>query len=203
MATAVPTPDPRRDLALLKLPVSRLDFLKGGGALVVGFSMAGGLVGALAEGAQAAAPAPAPLPADSQRTPSVDAWLAVRPDNTVEIYQSKVEIGGGETTAIAQIAAEELDLPLSRVSMHRVQTSVTPWDAGTFGSQSVSGGGAAVRMAAATARQALLIMAAARLHASSLEQLTVRDGVIRGPGGAVTYGQLIGGQRFGVNVNRS
>ncbi|MCL6595106.1 MAG: molybdopterin-dependent oxidoreductase [Firmicutes bacterium] len=131
----------------------------------------------------------------------MDAWLAVRPDNTVEIYPSKVEIGGGETKAIAQIAGEELDLPLSRVVMHRVQTSVTPWDAGTFGSQSVSSGGAAVRVIAATARQALPIVAAARLHASGLGELAVHDGVMRGPGGAVTYGQLIGGQRFGVNVN--
>jgi nicotinate dehydrogenase subunit B len=195
--------DSTGDLPFLERDISRAEFLKGGGALVVGFSLAGALVGSLGSTAMAAskgkATAPA-LPADSAETPSLDAWLAVRQNNTVEIFQSKCEIGGGEMTAIAQIAAEELYLPLKSVTMHRVETSVTPPDGGTYGSQSVSGGGSAVRVAAATARQALLAMAATRLKTTA-DKLTIQNGVISGNGGKVTYGQLIGGQHFDMKVS--
>lgn len=198
--------DERTGLSRLQT-LTRGEFLKGGGALVVGFSMAGALLGSLsgqvsAKGAPTGASSGAAVPGDIVKTPTLDSWLAVRQNGTVEIYQSKVEIGGGETTAIAQIAADELYLDLSRVTMARVDTAKTPFDPGTFGSQSVSGGGSAVRLAAASARQALLIMAADRLG-TTVDQLTIRNGVVSGPAGrgTVTYGQLIGGHHFDVNVN--
>lgn len=200
MATEVQ--DERTTLSRLQ-HMTRGEFLKGGGALIVGFSMAGSLIGSMSRKALAAGtPAAATVPADITKTPTLDSWLAVRQNGQVEIYQSKVEIGGGETTAIAQIAADELYLDFDKILMARVDTGITPFDAGTFGSQSVSGGGSAVRLAAATARQALLVMAATKLGTSA-DKLTIQNGVIQGPAGTgkVTYGQLIGGHHFNVDVN--
>jgi nicotinate dehydrogenase subunit B len=179
---------------------SRREFLKGGGAMVVGFSLAGPLLSLIDAGTAEAANAQVSVPADVTKTPAVDAWLAIQANGDIVIYQSKVEIGAGETTAIAQIAADELYVPLSRIIMHRVDTSVTPWDAGTFGSQSVQGGGASVRLAAATARQALLAMAAQKFN-TTIDKLTIRDGVIYGPGGKVSYAELVGGKKIGLQID--
>src|SRR5579875_1867083 len=149
---AVVEGDPRHQPSLLRRDITRAEFLKGGGALVVGFSFAGALLGSLSPTALAAGSSSQPtLTGDLATTPSVDAWLAVRRDNTVAVYQSKVELGEGEITAIQQIAAEELYLPFESAIMIRTETGVTPFDPGTFGSGTVTGGGSAVRIAAATA----------------------------------------------------
>lgn len=199
--------DPRKALSFLRREMSRAEFLKGGGALIVGFSFAGALVGSLGSTALAASSsssssaskAPA-LTGDLATTPELDAWLAVRPNNTVEIYQSKVELGEGEITAIQQIAADELYLSFDNAIMHRTETLVTPYDSGTYGSNAVSTGGPPVRQAAATARQVLLAMAAEKLGVSA-SSLTIQNGVISGGGKSVSYGDLIGGKLFNMKVS--
>jgi nicotinate dehydrogenase subunit B len=52
-----------------------------------------------------------------QVSDNLDDWLAIEPDNTVTAFSGKVELGTGVRTALAQIVAEELDLPLERVRM--------------------------------------------------------------------------------------
>ena len=85
---------------------SRRDLLKGGGALIVGFSLAG------VAGPAAAARADAAGPPDAN---AVDTWIAVHTDNTATIYFGKCELGQGNTTGLLQIAGEELDLDMSQL----------------------------------------------------------------------------------------
>src|SRR6516165_5926743 len=89
---------------------SRRGFLKGGGALIVGFSLAGG---ALA-GKAGALPTPSPSRYLPDPT-AVDSWLAVNADNTVTLLTSQPEVGQGTWTGFSMITAEELDLDLSQV----------------------------------------------------------------------------------------
>ena len=84
---------------------SRRDLLKGG-ALIVGFNIAGPLAAPLLEIATSAAAA-TPDPA------LLDSWIAIHPNNTATILIGKVELGQGTTTGMLQIAGEELDLDMS------------------------------------------------------------------------------------------
>ena len=175
--------------------LSRRDLLKGG-ALVVSFNiaapLAGSLLGPLATSATAATPDPELL----------DAWIAVRADNTATVFMGKVELGQGTTTGMLQIAAEELDLAMSQVSAARVDTDVTPNQGPAVASLSIMDNGPQLRAAAADARQALLRLAATRLNAP-IERLTVRDGVVSvegDPTRAVSYGDLVGNRQFNVKM---
>ena len=171
----------------------RRDLLKGG-ALVVGFALAGP---ALAQVPPGAAPPPA-TPDPNQ----VDTWLAIHKDNTATLYLGFVELGQGTTTALPQVAAEELDLDLDQIRVAPAETNVTPNQGGTYSSASIARGSPQVRAAAAEARLALLTLAAARLGAPA-DQLVVTRGVVSlkgAPARTVTYGQLIGDRRFDVKV---
>jgi CO/xanthine dehydrogenase Mo-binding subunit len=132
----------------------------------------------------------------------LDDWLAIEPDNTVTAFSGKVELGTGVRTALAQIVAEELDLPLERVHMVMGDTARTPDEGYTAGSMTISGSGTALRQAAAEARQAMLEMAAERLDVNP-DELTVHDGVITvvdDPERSVTYADLMAGKRFDLQV---
>ncbi|HEX4680234.1 MAG TPA: molybdopterin cofactor-binding domain-containing protein [Gaiellaceae bacterium] len=166
--------------------VSRATFLKGGGALILGFSFAGSLFKAgKAEAANGSTLAP---PATA-----VDSWVTINPDNTATILIGKVELGQGSPTGLLMIAAEELDLGMDQIRQQRIETGVTPDQGFTAGSTSISGGGPQVRQAAAEARLALLTLASANLGVP-VSQLTVDKGVVSGGGKSVTYGALVGGQ---------
>jgi CO/xanthine dehydrogenase Mo-binding subunit len=137
-----------------------------------------------------------------QLTTWLDDWLAFNPDGTVTAFSGKVELGTGVRTALAQIVAEELDLPLERVQMVMGDTERTPDEGYTAGSMTVSSSGSALRNAAALARRTLLEMAAERLDSSS-EELTVQDGlisVIQHPERKITYAELMGGKSFNREV---
>jgi nicotinate dehydrogenase subunit B len=169
----------------------RRDFLKTGGALVIGFSVRG-LIGSAAPGAQGPfGPIPGPDPK------AIDTWLAIHSDNTATVYIGYVELGQGSTTSLLQISAEELDLDMSQVSTVRLDTNLTPNQGGTYSSSSIARGSPAIRTAAAEARQALVQMAAKQLHVP-IESLEVSKGVVstRLSSKTVTYGQLIGDKRF-------
>src|SRR5262249_46264121 len=88
---------------------SRKRFLQGGGALVVGFSLAGGAATgtALAAGGAAAGHPPGPTPGG--------AWIRVNPDNTVNLLTSQIEVGNGITTGFLQVLAEEMDMDMSQM----------------------------------------------------------------------------------------
>ena len=123
--------------------------------------------------------APAKLPGSLNTNRRLDQWLRFNPDRTVTICTGKVEIGQGIVTAMAQIAAEELDVALTRVRMVSGDTERTPDEGHTSGSRSIDEGGSALRYACAEARH-LLLQAASKLLDIPADKLTVEDGVITG-----------------------
>ena len=140
---------------------------------------------------EASATAPRKLPGNLNTNRRLDRWLKINRDGTVTAFPGKVEIGQGILTALAQIVAEELDVALERIRLAPANTSYSPDEGMTSGSQSITDGGAALRYASAVARDLLLQRAAQRL-AVSLEQLSVTDGVVKArSGGAVTYWELV------------
>lgn len=180
----------------------RRDFLRAGGALLVGFSLSGsGLSGAFAA-QQVSESAPRGLVPGPPDPKQIDTWLAVHEDNTATVYIGYVELGQGSTTSLLQVAAEELDLDMSQVSTVRLDTDLTPNQGGTYSSSSIARGSPAIRMAAAEARYALLGLASKKLGVPA-EKLSVAKGVVSAEGSAgkkVTYGELIGNRRFNLAV---
>src|SRR5438445_13667218 len=163
---------------------ARREFLKTGGALVVTFAVGGSV-------SNAAAPAP---PAKTVAADQVDGFLAIDAKGNVTVFSGKVDLGTGVRTALAQIAAEELSVPLARVTVIQGDTLLTPDQGITFASLSIQNGGMQIRQAAATARDALLSQAAAGQGVAK-EALTVKDGVVvpKAGGKGLAYAQLIGG----------
>jgi CO/xanthine dehydrogenase Mo-binding subunit len=176
---------------------SRKSFLKGGGALVVGFSFAGSLIG------KASA---AGLPDFASYGPSdptsIDSWIIVHPDNSVSVKLTRVELGQGSTTAFAMITAEEMNLDLSQMRLIPSDTAITPNTGTTAGSSSVQSAGKSLRAAAAAGYQALLTMASANLGVP-VGSLSVSKGVVSGGGKTVTYGALVNGGLFNVNASNA
>src|SRR5262249_51996470 len=136
----------------------------------------------------------------------VDTWLAIHADNTATVYIGFAELGQGASTALLQIAAEELDLDMSQIKSVRLDTNVTPNQGGTYSSAAIARGGPQVRSAAAEARQALLALASKKLDTPA-ERLAVSRGVvtvmlagdkITGPAAqqSTTYGELVGDKPF-------
>ncbi|RPI43024.1 MAG: xanthine dehydrogenase family protein molybdopterin-binding subunit, partial [Betaproteobacteria bacterium] len=121
----------------------------------------------------------------------LDRWVRIGADGTVSVLTGKVEIGQGIVSAMAQMAADELDVAIERVRMVPVDTLNSPDEGVTSGSRSVEEGGTALRYACAEVRDLFLQTAARRLDAS-LESLTVDDGTIRVRGRSETtsYWQL-------------
>jgi len=133
-----------------------------------------------------------PLPADLAANPVLARWLDFSRDGEVTIRIGKVEYGQGIWTALAQVAAEELQVALAQVRVAPVSTSTSPDEGVTAGSLSVQNSGSALRQACAQARDLLLTAAATRLEVSPAA-LDVADGQIRsadGPTG-LSYWTLV------------
>ena len=134
---------------------------------------------------------------------SLDAWLRIEADGSITAFSGKVELGTGVRTALAQIVAEELDVPFDRVNMIMGDTAQTPDEGYTAGSMTIISSGSALRNAAAEARQILLEKASEHLDADSGE-LLVKDGVIsvqNDPSRSISYAGLMGGKRFNHSVS--
>lgn len=180
---------------------TRREFLQAGGALVIGLH----LEEAFAQNRGAAsAPSGTVAPRGTVAGPpdarQVDTWLAVHADNTATVYIGFAELGQGNSTALLQIAADELDLDMNQVRTVRLDTNITPNQGGTYSSASIARGGPQIRTAAAEARFALLQMASKNLG-SPVEKLTVSKGVVSvtgSPERSVRYGQLVGDKLFNV-----
>ena len=188
------TPDARA--ALERAGFLRRDFLKGAGALIVGFS-----TGAMRTAhAQFGGPSPGSPPINQ-----LDSWIAIAADGRVTAYSGKEELGQGISTAQAQLVAEELSVPFNRVNLIYCDTALTPDQAYTAGSQShpANFNRNNLAQAGATAREALFRLASERLGVP-VDQLTASDGVIRlknDPSKALGYGQLVAGRRFNLQVD--
>ncbi len=163
--------------------LTRREVTTGLGAIVVAFSLRPHV---------ALAQQPARLPGSLQNNRMLDAWLRINADGSATVFTGKVELGQGAVTALAQIAAEELDLPLARGAMIAGDTARTPDEGFTSGSVTIEMSGTALRLAGAEVRAILLDLAAKRLGIPA-DQLGVRDGVISTPDGRhVGYGELAG-----------
>ena len=177
---------------MLETQISRRTFLKGGGALVVTFTLA-------------------PLSADAQKSGSigksvnpddVGSFISIDDKGAVTLYSGKVELGTGAVTALTQIAAEELSVPFDRVTTIQGDTALTPNQGPTYASLSIQDGGVQIRRAAATAREALLDQAASKLGVAKSE-LVVREGVItpRSGGKGLSYAELVGDRNLTIRVD--
>jgi nicotinate dehydrogenase subunit B len=184
---------------------SRKTFLKGTGAVVAGVSAAGGLAG----NALAAAPTSDGYLPDLTK---LDSYISFATDNTVTLKFSQIETGNGITTGFLQVLAEELDMDMIQMKYgstnydsagHMLNTIVDTWvvasTGGEGGSNAMSGQGPKIRAAGAQARGILLGMASTQLGVP-VSSLTVSKGVVSGGGKSVTYGELMGGKQFGVNI---
>ncbi|MGH6689251.1 MAG: molybdopterin cofactor-binding domain-containing protein [Gammaproteobacteria bacterium] len=165
---------------------TRRDFIKLG-SLVVGFALAPKL-GLAQERPR--------LPGSLNNNRRLDAWIAIEPNGRVTIFTGKIELGQGIGTALAQIAADELDVDLKRIDVVHGDTARTPNEGMTAGSLSMEQSGTALRFACAEAREMLLAAAATKLGVPASD-LKVSDGTISAPGGkTVTYADLVGSVDF-------
>ena len=157
-----------------------------------------GLVTVVAAGGEdPAAPRPGDRPAAGTGPDSGDdAWVHVGADGAVTAFTGKVEAGQGTRTALALVVAEELAVPAESVRVVMGDTSVSPYDLGTFGSRSMPYAAPPLRAAAAGSAR-LLREAAARRFGLVPADLTAAGGMLAGPDGApsVSYGDLLAGQR--------
>ena len=163
--------------------LSRREFFKTSGALVVSFSAPGTVAQALAQGK------PALLPTE------LDSWIAILPDGRVQAFFGKMDMGQGLDIAVAQIVAEELDVGADKVDVVMGDTASSCNQGGASGSTGVSNGARLLRRAAAEARRVLVERASKQLNVP-VAQLTVIDGVVSGGGRRTSYAALIGGQFF-------
>ena len=126
-----------------------------------------------------------PLPVNLEKNRRLDRWLRFSPEGRLQVFSGKVEIGQGILTALAQIVAEELDLPLESIDMIAANTGFSPNEAVTSGSLSIQDSGAALRQACAQARAIFLAAAAARWGVAA-EALRIAAGRISCPDGRHT-----------------
>jgi CO/xanthine dehydrogenase Mo-binding subunit len=122
------------------------------------------------------------LPGSLHVNRRLDMWLTFHADGRVSIHPGKVELGQGILTALAQIAAEELDVAFERILIAPTITGVSPNEAVTSGSLSVQEGGMALRHACADAR-ALCLSVVAQASGVPVEELRVENGIFLGPEG--------------------
>src|SRR6478736_4348108 len=134
---------------------------------------------------QAPSPPPPKLPVSLAANPKLSSWLRFSADGEVTVSPGKVEIGQGIVTALAQIAADELDIDLARVQMLRASTAASPNEGVTSGSLSIQQSGRALRHACAEIRQIFLRQAAERMGVD-IDALDIEDGTISGPGNVRT-----------------
>ena len=172
------------------LRANRRKFLRNAGWLLVGFQML-----PFAE-ALAGHAAPHPVAGNGKM---IDSWLQFDSEGILTVITGKMELGQGIRTALMQMAAEELELPMERVRIIIADTAQTQDERYTAGSGSIEGSGNSIRQAAAEARRSLLKLAADRFNAAP-EQLVVENGTIKYGTKSITYQDLIKGKQLEMEV---
>ena len=130
--------------------------------------------------------------------PDVNSYLRVGEDGKVTVFSGKIEHGQGNTTALAQMAAEELGVSLESITMVMGDTALCPYDMGTFGSMSIMLFGQNLRSAAAEARMLLIEMASEKLGVP-VNQLSVENGAVfqsSDKSKRIAFAQLTAGQKI-------
>lgn len=183
-----------------RIAMDRRALLAGFGTLTVAFSFKPALADPAAE--QATKEIDAVYANKSVAATDVDAYLAIDAKGDVTLFSGKVDLGTGVETALTQIVAEELDVPMRRIHVIQGDTALTPDQAPTYGSNSIQKGGLQIRQACATARQALVGEAAKKLNVP-VGDLTVREGRIgtKNSKQEIGYGELIGGRKLDLKLD--
>jgi nicotinate dehydrogenase subunit B len=166
--------------------LDRRSALKGGGALIVSFSLGN----AFAQEQGATAPPPK-LPGSLAQAPYLDSWIRIDADGGITVFTGKAELGQGFKTAFQQIAAEELDVPFEALTVVTADTGRTANEGYTSGSHSMQDSGTAIQNAAAQVRE-LLVAEAARRRDFPAENFRTEGGVVIAPDGErFRYGDLV------------
>src|SRR5262245_42526508 len=163
--------------------LSRREFFKTSGALVISFASPAFTSGVLAQAKPGLVPS------------ELDSWIAVLPDGRVQAFFGKMDMGQGLDIAVAQIVAEELDVGFDKVEVVMGDTATSCNQGGASGSTGVSNGARLLRRAAAEARRVLLERASKQLD-TPVAQLAVNDGVVSGGAKKASYAELVGGKYF-------
>jgi isoquinoline 1-oxidoreductase len=127
----------------------------------------------------------------------LSAWLSIDAEGRVTVYTGKVEVGQNIRTSLTQQVAEELRVGMSSIRLVMGDTDLVPWDAGTFGSRTTPTMGPQLRLVAATARETLIDMAAARWRVKRTE-LSAANGRVADPGSnrVLSYGEITRGEKL-------
>ncbi|HXZ51949.1 MAG TPA: molybdopterin cofactor-binding domain-containing protein [Burkholderiales bacterium] len=176
----------------MNAPLSRRDFLKASGALIVTAAGPAFVGEALAQSASKPALVPTEL----------DSWVAIAADGRVTAFFGKMDMGQSLDIAIAQIVADELDVAVDKVDVVMGDTALTCNQGGASGSTGIWMGAKPLRSASAEARRVLLQAASAKLGVPA-DQLRVDDGVVSAVSDAsrkTSYSELIGGRYFNHKV---
>src|SRR5262245_42499314 len=186
--------------ALDHIEPSRREFLKTAGIMMIGFGFGAATAGT--------AEAQSPLnPSGNVDPAQLGNWVAIAADESITVFAGKCELGTGIRTLQHQLAAEELSVPMERITLVLCRTGVTPnqgYTAGSFSTWTQFGAGG-LRAALDTARDALFQLASQWLDVD-VSQLALKDGVFSvsgDPVSTVSYGELVQGQRFNLPVNRA
>jgi len=177
------------------IAVSRRDFLQASAALIVAFAASGTADGQRLPRAESALGKTLD-PAD------VDGFIAIEADGSVTIYSGKVDLGQGLRIAIPQMAAEELGVRVDRIALVEGDTALTPDQGATAGSTGIMRGGVQIRQAAATAREALIGLAATR-SGKAASDFDIVDGEVRAKtrGTAYRFADLLADRRFAIKLD--
>ncbi len=172
--------------------LSRREFLKGAGCLTIAFPLFGTCW--LPDTNESLEDT---LPGSLKGQPQINAWLEILPEGKIRVLTGKMELGQGIRTAIAQVAAEELDMDIEKVEVHLAETGRTPHEGYTAGSGSIENSAMSVRYAAAAARQKLLELAAQQLNTKA-DQLDTANGrvFVRGRKQELTFAQILNGTQI-------
>lgn len=175
------------DFGTSNVTPSRRGFLAGGGALIVSFSM---LPQALA---QTAPPATPPMPGSLRVAPFLDSWIRIDADGTIGVLSGKSELGQGIRTALIQVAAEHLGVPVSAIRLTTSDTAQTANEGFTAGSQSMQDSATAIMHAASQAREILIGLAAKKFDRPAETLKTENGFVVAQDGTRVAYRDLVAG----------
>jgi len=187
--------------ALNHMEASRRDFLKTAGVMMIGFGVGVGT----APSAEAQNPI---NPSGLVDIAQLDNWLIVGADESITVFAGKAELGTGIRTLQLQLAAEELSVPVERITLVLCRSGITPdqgLTVGSFSAMTQFGSATGLRVALDTARDALYQLASQWLGVDA-SQLALKDGafsVSGDPASTVSYGQLVEGRRFNLPVNRN
>jgi nicotinate dehydrogenase subunit B len=169
----------------------RRGFLKTAGLLFIGFAVPD----------SRAADATGPYPIVDPR--KLDSWIVIHENNTATFYVGKTDPGQGTGTGFRQLMSDELDIAFDKTTCIMGSTDITVDQVGAGGSSAMERDSWPMRRAAAEARRVLLEMASTRFGVPA-DQLSVSEAVITVKSDRskhVTYGELIGGQKFNVTLS--